>query len=187
MPTNLERGNRNTNGKRYVKKVISSDNINNNQSMSGTIWRRNELDKIVGEKSVNWNSVVKPILADNCATERLTKKDEEKFDSFHRKHLNYLIGKHHIISNSNLHKRYDTYPMMPLIVQIHWKLYGYVPRLDGQTPNKASLLFLLQDQRNTLSRKPPYTCNNDIKRNLDKIPSSTVKTFEEIRQAATFS
>lgn len=93
VPTKLERGTRNTDGKRYVKKAVISASVNRVQSMSWTIWRENGLDKIVSEKSVDWNSVIKPILADNCATERLTKKDEEKFDSFHRKHLNYLIGK----------------------------------------------------------------------------------------------
>lgn len=42
--------------------------------------------------------LVKPVLTYNCATWRLTRKGEEKLDSFHQKQLKHLICKTYLIS-----------------------------------------------------------------------------------------
>lgn len=89
----METGNINIDGKRHVNKVgiigqCKQCLIDVMDNLKKEWIRQNSI-----RKSIDWNSVIKPILANICATERLTKKDEEKIDLFHRKHLNYLIGK----------------------------------------------------------------------------------------------
>lgn len=82
-------------------------------------------------------------------------KDDEKLDSFHQKHLKYLIGKRfsHIITNSNLYKRCQTYSLSLFIICLQWKLFRHMLWLDGQySPHKAMLRDLDRTDKSYLQR-----------------------------------
>ena len=113
--TTLERGDRNTESWRYVKKVGSllgdTEDIMRRKQLA--IASMNSMNKIwirrtkIEIKYKLYNALVKPVLTYNCATWGLTKQEEQKLDAFHRQQLRHIIGKKypHIISNYKSYKR----------------------------------------------------------------------------------
>ena len=118
-----------------------------------------------------YNSVVKSVLLYNCGTWGLTKQDEEKLDTFHRRQLRSLIGVSfpQRISNINLYKRCKEKPISHTIREARWKLLGHILRMDSDAPpNKAIACYFSDDEdfsrfrgrpRTTL----PVTLLNDLK------------------------
>ena len=60
-----------------------------------------------------YNTLVRSVLLYNCGTWALTKTDEEKLDSFHRKQLRRVLGIRYPtkISNKSLYKKCDQTPI----------------------------------------------------------------------------
>ena len=134
-----------------------------------------------------YKALVKPVLTYNCGTRVLTKADEEKLNTFHRKQLRHIIGKQypHKISNINLYKHCNEYPISLFVLRSRWKLFGHILKLDPTCPaNKAMKYYLEQSnangfrgrQRMTIAR----TINRDIERAISKVIDFQVKELKSI-------
>ena len=124
------RGDRNTETWRSVKKVGSlledSEDIIRRKQLA--LASMNKLERVwIKRDHVSelkrlrmYNSLVLPALLYNCATWGLSKKEEKILDSFHRTQLRHIFGKKypHIISNFNLYKRCQSYPISFCILRV---------------------------------------------------------------------
>ena len=94
--------------------------------------------------------------------------------------LRYLIGKRY-----PLFKRCEDCPLPLVILKSPWKLFGHILQLDDQCPaNKAMDFYFEKTDAKGFRGRPRTTIvttiNNDIKRNIDKIPSFQVKALRKL-------
>ena len=115
--------------------IVAFGNLNN-------IWIRK--DKVRENLRIKlYNALVKPVLLYNCSTWGLTKVDEQKLDTFHRKQLKRVLKiKHpHRISTKNLYKRCKAKPISLEILKQRWQKFGHILRLHKETPAYKSMLY----------------------------------------------
>ena len=194
-PTFLQRGERNTETWRNVKKVgyllgDSKDIIRRKQLAISSlnklqaVWIRR--DYMSEKKRLRlYNCLVLPVLFYNCSTWELTKKDENMLDSFHWLQLRYIIGKkfHHIISNVNLYKRCKSYPISLFILKARWKLFGHVLRSDWKCPTNAGMVYYFEENGSKYYCGRPSTTivttlQKNTKRTLEKMLSFSIKSLK---------
>ena len=198
--TEIERGDRNTEMWRHVKKLGSllgdSEDIARRKQLAiagmndlSKIWlRRDHIHESV--RLELYNALVKPILTYNCGTWGLTQKDEESLNSFHRQQLRYLIGKRwpHHISNANLYKRCDTFPLSLFILRARWRLFGHILRGDPRMPANRAMLFYFEPTEAAGFRGRPRitivtTLDSDIRRTraeTETFPFSELKSMNDL-------
>ena len=102
------------------------------------IWHR--ADKTKQRTRIKlYNTLMRSVQLYNCGTWALTKTDEEKLDSFHRKQLRRVLGIRYPtkISNKSLYKKnFEQTPISLEVLQARWRLFGHVLRREpGRSPH----------------------------------------------------
>ena len=115
-----------------------------------------------------YRTLVKCLLTYNCGTWALTKTEEEKLDSFHRKQLRKILGIKYpvIITNKSLYKKCNETPLSLQILESRWRLFGHILRRDECIPaNKAMHFYFRKSEHRYLGRpltSLPITLNKDL-------------------------
>ena len=113
---------------------------------------------------------MKSVLLCNCGTWGVSKDDQRKLNSFHRRQLRKVIGIQwpHKISNNKLYKITGTKPLSITITERRWKLLGHILRLPADCPARKAMKYYFEERTNTISRGKRRTTivstlNEDIK------------------------
>ena len=205
--TVIERGDRNTETWRYVKKLGSllgdSEDIAHRKQLAiagmnqlAKVWIRKDHIRELLRLDL-YDILVKPILTYNCGTWAMTKSEEDSIDAFHRQQLRRTIGKKwpHRISNANLYKRCRECPISLFILRSRWKLFGHILRADPRTPAYRAMLYYFEPSIAKSFRGRPRctivtTLDNDIKKTstkLDTFPLQQLKNIEDLRHLGTIA
>ena len=138
-----------------------------------------------------YNSLVKSVLLYNCGTWALTKTDEDRLDSFHRKQLRNVLGIHYPtkISNASLYKKCREAPLSMQVLEARWRLFGHVLRRDPNIPANEAMHFYFSENNKRARGRPqttlPVTLNNDLKKLLTtKLEITSQKDLDTLRHIA---
>ena len=155
------------------------------------IWHR--ADKTKQRTRIKlYNTLVRSVLLYNCGTWALTKTDEEKLDSFHRKQLRRVLGIRYPTKNSNKSlykkKKCEQTPISLEVLQARWRLFGHVLRRDPSIPANKAMSFYFQDNAKRARGRQittlPMTLNNDLKilqnRSIFLTPQKDLETSRKI-------
>ena len=133
---------------------------------------------------------MRSVLLYNCGTWALTKTDEEKLDSFHRKQLRRALGIRYPtkISNKSLYKKCKQTPIS--LLQARWRLFGHVLRREPSIPANKAMAFYFHDNAKRARGRPittlPMTLNNDLKiLQIRNIPLTSQKDLETLTFLST--
>ena len=178
--TTIERGDNNTELWRNVKKLGSllgdKEDIERRKQLAiagmnkfEKIWIRN--NKIREEIRIDlYKKFIVPILLYNCETWGMTKQDQEKLNTFHRKQLRRVIGKKYPdrISNNKLYERCKCSPITIDIAKRRWQKFGHILRLNENVPaNEAMRYYFSYNTNQSFRGRPRYTIvtqlNDDVK------------------------
>ena len=114
---------------------------------------------------------MKSVLLYNCETWGVSKDDQRKLNSFHRRQLRKVIGIQwpHKISNNKLYKITGTKPLSITITERRWKLLGHILRLPADCPARKATRYYFEERTNKIftgRRRTTIvsTLNEDIKR-----------------------
>ena len=80
----------------------------------------------------------------NAGAWGLKQNQIQALEAFHRKHLRIIIGSKwpHKISNIKLYAACGVAePLKATIAELHWKLFGYVLRMDQEAPAQRAMSF----------------------------------------------
>ena len=152
------------------------------------IWQR--ADKTKQRTRIKlFNTLVRSLLLYNCGTLALTKTDEEKLDSFHRKQLRRVLGIRYPtkISNKSLCKRCEQTPISLDVLQARWRLFGHVLRREPSIPANKAMAFYFYDNAKRARGRPITTLphNNDLKILQNRsISLTSQKDLETLRKIA---
>ena len=138
-----------------------------------------------------YNTLVRSVLLYNCGTWAMTKTDEEKLDSFHRKQLRRVLGIWYPtkISNKSLYKKCEQTPISLEVLQARWRLFGHVLRREPSIPANKAMAFYFHDNAKRARGRPittlPMTLNNHLKILQNRsISLTSQKDLETIRKIA---
>ena len=89
---------------------------------------------------------MKGVVLDNCGTWGVSKDDQRKLNSFHRRQLRKVIGIQwpHEISNNKLYKITGTKPLLIIITERRWKLLGHILRLPADCPARKAMKYYFE-------------------------------------------
>ena len=134
------------------------------------IWKNNWKTKLTTRIRL-YETLVKSVLLYNCGTWGVSKDDQRKLNSFHRRQLRKVIGIHwpHKISTSKLYKVTGTKPLSITKTESRWKLLGHILRLPANCPARKTMRYYFQKRTNKIFRGRRRTTivstlNEDIKR-----------------------
>ena len=110
------------------------------------IWHR--ADKTKQRTRIKlYNIIVRSVLLNNRGTWALTKTDEAKLDSFHRKQLRRVLGirypKKFQVSPST--KKCEQTLISLEVWQARWMLFGHIPRREPSIPANKAMAFYFYD------------------------------------------
>ena len=152
------------------RKELSNTAMRNNEN----IWKRKWKVKLSTRIKL-YNTLVKPILLYNCGTWGLSKTDQNKLNSFHRRQLRRILGVKwpHRISNIKLYDKTNSVPLSKTISERRWKLLGHIMRLPKDCPARKAMsyFFEVRSAKKFRGRKRTTiitTLNDDIKRTKEK-------------------
>ena len=135
-------------------KELSNIAISNNK----TVWK--EKSKIKLKSRQLYQSLVKSILLYRYHTWGLSRSDQKKLNSFHRKQLKWAISIKwsHRITSKILYQVTETEPLSMKIAEGRWKLLGHILRLPADCPANESNEMLLsrKNQQNIFRKKESY-------------------------------
>ena len=136
------------------------------------IWIRR--DKLSKKRRLNlYQALVKSILLYNCGTWGVTKAEENKIDSFHRKHLKRILGIKYPkkISNKNLYRETKEKPISESMREARWKLFGHILRRPNEIPANMAMKFYFNEEikgdkkfRGARRTTLPEVLNNDLEK-----------------------
>ena len=134
-----------------------------------TIWKKNWKTKLTNRIQL-YKTLVKSVLLYNCGTWGVSKDDQRKLNSFHRRQLRKLIGIQwpHKISNNKLYKITGTKPLSITMTERRWKLLGHILRLPADCPARKAVRYYFEERTNKIfggRRRTTIvsTLNEDIK------------------------
>ena len=133
------------------------------------IWKKNWKTKLTTRIQL-YETPVKSVLLCNCGTWGVSKDDQRKLNSFHRRQLRKVIGIQwpHEISNNKLYKITGTKPLLIIITERRWKLLGHILRLPADCPARKAMKYYFEERTNKIFRGKRRTTivstlNEDIK------------------------
>ena len=109
----------------------------------------------------------------NCGTWGVSKDDQRKLNSFHRKQLRQVIGIQcqwpHKISNEKLYNITGTKPISIVITERRWKLLCHILRLSHECPARKAMRYYFEERTQKVFRGRRRTTivttlSEDIKR-----------------------
>ena len=135
-----------------------------------TIWKKKWKTKLKTRIRL-YETLVKSVLLYNCGTWGVSKDDQRRLNSFHRRQLRKVIGIQwpHKISNEKLYKITGTKPLSSTITERRWKLLGHILRLSANCPARKAMRYYFEERTNKIFRGRKRTTivttlNEDIKR-----------------------
>ena len=144
------------------------------------IWKRKKKTKLKTRIKL-YETAVKSILLYNCGTWGVSKGDQQKLNSFHRRQLRKVIGVQwpHKISNKKLYETTSTKPLSITITERRWKLLGHIMRLPADCPARKAMRYFFEKRSNKLFRGRKRTTivttlNEDIRRTKAAYPAFPV-------------
>ena len=175
----------------------SKEDIENRKHLSNlalnklvTIWKRAGKTKLQTKLKL-YNSLVKSILLYNSATWAMTKTEEQKLDSFHRRQLRRVLNIVYPtkISNKSLYRKCKETNLSIQILESRWKLFGHILRRDPEIPANKAMTFYFNTTNKRARGRPittlPITLNNDLKRLQDNtIQLVTQKDLDTLKDTA---
>ncbi|GFR64503.1 hypothetical protein ElyMa_000179900 [Elysia marginata] len=154
------------------------------------IWHRSDKTKQRTRIKL-YNTLVRSVLLHNCGTWALTKTDEEKLDSFHRKQLCRVLEIRYPkkFSNKSLYKKCEQTPISLEMLQARWKLFGHVLRRGQSILANKAMAFYFHDNAKRARGRPittlPMTLNKDLKILQNRsISLTSQKDLETLRKIA---
>lgn len=154
------------------------------------VWIRN--DKIRRSTKVKlYRALVKSILTYNCETWAMTKSEENRIDTFHRKQLRLILNIRYPtkITNESLYKKCQEKPLSLQITERRWRLFGHILRRDREIPaNKAMTAYFISSGQRFKGRPPttlPIVINRDLVRSQRyNIKLKDISDLEQLRAIA---
>ena len=135
-----------------------------------TIWKNNWKTKLTTRIQL-YETLVKSVLLYNCRTWGVSKDEQRKLNSFHRRQLRKVIGIlwPHKISNNKLYKITETKPLSITMTERRWKLLGHILRLPADCPARKPMRYYFEERTNKIFRGRRRTTivstlNENIKR-----------------------
>ena len=142
-----------------------------------------------------YKQLVKPLLTYNCGTWGLSKVDEQKLDTFHRRQLRRILGISwpHRISNKRLYEMTDDTPVSLFVTQQRWRLFGHILRSHPESPANEAMKYFFEpvtmiERDGTRSftqahkRVPRIslvgTIDRDLKRAAMQYPNNAIRRFQ---------
>ena len=117
------------------------------------IWKKNWKTKLTTRIQL-YETPVKSVLLCNCGTWGVSKDDQRKLNSFHRRQLRKVIGIQwrHKISNNKLYKITGTKPLSITITERRWKLLGHILRRPADCSARKPMRYYFEDRTNNIFR-----------------------------------
>ncbi|GFS00458.1 endonuclease-reverse transcriptase [Elysia marginata] len=105
-----------------------------------SIWIRNDKVKQVTRLNL-YRALVKSILLNNCGTWSLTKQEEHKLNTFHRRQLRTILKNKYptVIKNNALYQKTGETPISLTILEARWRLLGHILRQAINTPPNVAM------------------------------------------------
>ena len=135
-----------------------------------TIWKKNWKTKLTTRIQLH-ETLVKSVLLYNCGTWSVSKNDQKKLNSFHRRQLRKVTGIQwpHKISNNKLYKITGTKPLLITMTERRWKLLRHILRLPPDCPVRKMMRYYFEERINEIFTERRRTTivsilNEDIKR-----------------------
>ncbi len=153
------------------------------------IWKRSENIKQHIRLNI-YRALVKSILLYNSGTWALTKDEERKLDSFHRKQLRIVLGIRYptIISNKSLYEKTKEIPLSLTVLENRWRLFGHILRLDQNAPCNKAMISYFKEQSKKRRGRPRTTIvttlRRDLKRETSHLGLNTSEDLEKLRDTA---
>ena len=195
--TILKRGDRNTEKWRNTKKLGSllgdREDIARRKQLAITAMRNMNQLWIDKHKRVKrntriqlMNALVKSTLLYNSSTWGLSKDDEKRLNSFHRRLLRRTckINWKQNISSKALYKMTKSCPISIDITKSRWKYLGHVLRMPANSPPKQSMEWFFTTDNNMRRYRGGQratiltTLQRDIGRALRRHPDFQIKSLE---------
>ena len=139
-----------------------------------------------------YRTIVKSVLLYNCETWGLTKLDEQRLNTYHRRQLRTVLNIRYPtkIKNKSLYKKTKEVPLSLTILERRWRLFGHILRQDIKTPgNQAMLAYFRQDKPKRKGRQKTSIVTT-LRRDLKRLPNSvafqlkSISDLEELRRTA---
>ncbi|GFS05210.1 endonuclease-reverse transcriptase [Elysia marginata] len=156
------------------------------------IWIRNDKVKQVTRLNL-YRALVKSILLYNCGTWSLTKQEEHKLSTIHRRQLRTILNIKYpiVIGNNALYQKTSETPISLTILEARWRLYGHVLRQAINTPpNFAMTKYFKREGRKQRGRPKTSivtTLRGDLKsHNNDHWPTRlhSINDLDHLRDIA---
>ena len=136
---------------------------------------------------------MKSVLLYNGGTWAITKQEENRLNTFHRKQLRIILNIKYptIITNESLYAKTGEVPISLTILEARWRLFGHILRQNIETPaNKAMIRYFKPEARKRKGR-PKTSIVSTLKQDLKKLSETkwanklnSLSDLEHLRQVA---
>ena len=156
-----------------------------------TIWKKNWKVKLATRIQL-YKTLVKSVLLYKCGTWGVSKDDERKLNSFHRRQLRKVIGIQwlHNISNNKLYKITGTKPLLITITERRPKLLGHILKLPVDCPARKAMRYYFEERTNKIFRERRRntivsTLNKSKRTKGDDIPFPVTPLVSQVYRTST--
>ena len=156
-----------------------------------TIWKKNWKVKLATRIQL-YKTLVKSVLSYNCGTWGVSKDDERKLNSFHRRQLRKVIGIQwlHNVSNNKLYKITGTKPLLITITERRPKLLGHILKLPVDCPARKAMRYYFEERTNKIFRERRRntivsTLNKSKRTKGDDIPFPVTPLVSQVYRTST--
>ena len=154
-------------------------------SKLNAVWIRKDKIKLKVRLKL-YKSLIKSILLYNCGTWDITKHEEEKLDTHHRRQLRRIIGIKYPtkISNTNLYKRCNEIPITHTIMKARWRLFGHILRRERNIPAYKAMQFYFTKNpiHKNFRGKERTSLPTTLARDLDRLYTATFQDHSYCRK-----
>ena len=161
------------------------------RAKNDTIWKKNWKVKLATRIQL-YKTLVKSVLLYNCGTWGVSKDDERKLNSFHRRQLRKVIGIQwlHNVSNNKLYKITGTKPLLITITERRPKLLGHILKLPVDCPARKAMRYYFEERTNKIFRERRRntivsTLNKSKRTKGDDIPFPVTPLVSQVYRTST--
>ena len=149
-----------------------------------SVWIRGDKIKTVTKMKL-YRTLVKSILLYNCGTWALTKTEEEKLDTFHRKQLKRVLNIRYptTIKNESLYRITNERPISLDILEQRWRLFGHIMRRNPEIPANKAMTAYFEKSGNPFRGRPITTLPVLLNQNLGTLENEmTLKSASDLQK-----
>jgi len=122
-----------------------------------------------------YKAFILPVLLYNCESLALTAQQLQRFESFHRRQLRFILGIAHPnrISNKNLYTRTESVQLGQHILHARWRMFGHTLRLPAESPPQLAMqAYFINSAKSSWRGRPRITLATIIKQELAMVGKS---------------